>query len=177
MLYRTIWLFFWTLSIVVYVEVLQRPQHFGDRSSGCIDPYFFDLSTNWRWVVSFTPRLLYPLRKEPPGTHWIGGWVDSRANLNDVEKRKFLTLLGLELWPLSHRAHSQLLYLLHHPSYLQCHVVQWKSTHMSGNCLRLQGWRVSQGRNQYETGNKQSHCCLLYAGFLLVLLFIKMEER
>jgi hypothetical protein len=24
-----------------------------------------------------------------PGTHWIGGWVDPRAGLNDVEKRKF----------------------------------------------------------------------------------------
>jgi hypothetical protein len=31
------------------------------------------------------------------GTHWIGGWVDHRAGLDDVEKRKFLTLLGLEL--------------------------------------------------------------------------------
>jgi hypothetical protein len=29
-----------------------------------------------------------------PGTHWIGGWVDPRATLNDVEKRKFLTLPG-----------------------------------------------------------------------------------
>jgi hypothetical protein len=27
--------------------------------SGCIDPRFLDLSTNWRWVVSFTPRPLY----------------------------------------------------------------------------------------------------------------------
>jgi hypothetical protein len=25
-----------------------------------------------------------------PGTHWIGGWVDPRAGLDDV-KRKFLT--------------------------------------------------------------------------------------
>jgi hypothetical protein len=24
-----------------------------------------------------------------PGTHWIGGWVDPRAGLDDVEKRKF----------------------------------------------------------------------------------------
>jgi hypothetical protein len=34
-----------------------------------------------------------------PGTHWIGCWVDPRAGLHDVEKRKFLTLLGLELRP------------------------------------------------------------------------------
>jgi hypothetical protein len=32
-----------------------------------------------------------------PGTHWIGGWVDLRAGLDDLEKRKFLTLPGLEL--------------------------------------------------------------------------------
>jgi hypothetical protein len=24
------------------------------------------------------------------GTHWIGGWVDPRTGLDDVEKRKFL---------------------------------------------------------------------------------------
>jgi hypothetical protein len=34
-------------------------------------------------------------------THWIGGWVDPRAGLDDLEKRKFLTLQGLKLWPLS----------------------------------------------------------------------------
>jgi hypothetical protein len=27
-----------------------------------------------------------------PGTYWIGGWVDLRADLDDLEKRKFLTL-------------------------------------------------------------------------------------
>jgi hypothetical protein len=33
------------------------------------------------------------------GTHWIGGWVDLRAGLDDLEERKFLTLPGLELRP------------------------------------------------------------------------------
>jgi hypothetical protein len=41
------------------------------------------------------------------GTHWIGGWVGLRASLDDMEKREFLTLLGLELRPLSHPARSQ----------------------------------------------------------------------
>jgi hypothetical protein len=45
-----------------------------------------------------------------PSTHWIGGWMDPRAGLDNVEKRKFLTLPGLELRPLSHPAHSQSLY-------------------------------------------------------------------
>jgi hypothetical protein len=33
---------------------------------------FFDLGTRWRWVVSFTPRPLYP-RERTPDTRWIGG--------------------------------------------------------------------------------------------------------
>jgi hypothetical protein len=41
------------------------------------------------------------------GTYWIGGWVDPRAGLNDIEKRKFLTLPGLELRPLCRPARSQ----------------------------------------------------------------------
>jgi hypothetical protein len=35
-----------------------------------------------------------------PGAHWIGGWVDTRTDL-DYMKRKFLCLLGLELQPFS----------------------------------------------------------------------------
>jgi hypothetical protein len=32
-----------------------------------------------------------------PGTHWMGGWVGPRVGLDDVEKREFLTIPGLEL--------------------------------------------------------------------------------
>jgi hypothetical protein len=39
----------------------------------------------------FTPR------KRAHGTHWIGGWVGLRAGLDLGEKRKFLTLTGLEI--------------------------------------------------------------------------------
>jgi hypothetical protein len=38
-----------------------------------------------------------PPRIKPPGTHWLGGWVGPSASLEDVEKRHFLTLPGLEL--------------------------------------------------------------------------------
>jgi hypothetical protein len=41
--------------------------------------------------------------------------MDPRAGLDDVEKRKFLTLPGLELRPLSRPAHSQSLYHLSSP--------------------------------------------------------------
>jgi hypothetical protein len=38
-------------------------------------------------------------------TNWIGGWVDPRADLDDVEKRKFFALPGLELQSLGCPAH------------------------------------------------------------------------
>jgi hypothetical protein len=63
------------------------------------------------------PAALLP-GKKPPGTHWIGGWVDPRAGMDDVEKRKFLTLLGLELQPLGRPARSQSLYRLRYPGSL-----------------------------------------------------------
>jgi hypothetical protein len=62
------------------------------------------------------PQLLYPQGKTP-GTHWIGVWVGPRVCLDDVEKRKILTLPELELRPLSHPAHSQPLYRLCYPSF------------------------------------------------------------
>jgi hypothetical protein len=33
--------------------------------SECIDQYFLDLGTSWRWVVNFTPRPLYPRGRSP----------------------------------------------------------------------------------------------------------------
>jgi hypothetical protein len=49
------------------------------------------------------------------GTHWIGGWVNPRAGLDDSEKRKFLTLSGLELRIHGRPALSQSLYRLRYP--------------------------------------------------------------
>jgi hypothetical protein len=37
-----------------------------------------------------------PSEKEPPCTHWIGGWVGSSVGLEAVEKRKILPLLGIK---------------------------------------------------------------------------------
>jgi hypothetical protein len=65
-------------------------------------------------MVSLTPRPLYP-RGKIPRYQWIGGWVDPRAGLDDVEKRKFLTLQGRELGPLGRPAPSQSLYRLSYP--------------------------------------------------------------
>jgi hypothetical protein len=50
------------------------------------------------------------------GINWIGSWVCPRAGLDDVEKRKFFTLPGLELRPLGRPARCQSLYRLRYPS-------------------------------------------------------------
>jgi hypothetical protein len=50
-----------------------------------------------------------------PGTHNIGGWVNPRAGMDDMEKWKFLTLPGPELRPLGRPASSQSLYRLRYP--------------------------------------------------------------
>jgi hypothetical protein len=62
------------------------------------------------WSASCPGR--FNTGERTPATHWIGGWVDPRAGLNDVEKRKFLTLPGLELRSLGRPARSQSLYWL-----------------------------------------------------------------
>jgi hypothetical protein len=68
---------------------------FGSR---CIDPHILMLALlGGEWSASrtgsFTPR------ERGPDTLWIGGCVGLRAGLDDVEKRKFLTLLGLKFRP------------------------------------------------------------------------------
>jgi hypothetical protein len=55
-----------------------------------------------------------------PGTHWMGGWVGPRADLDDVEERKFVILLGLELRLLGRPACNQSLYRLQYSAYLLC---------------------------------------------------------
>jgi hypothetical protein len=63
--------------------------------SGCIDPHFLDLGTiGGEWSAShrgcFTPG------ERALCTHWIEGWVDPRAGLDGVEKRKFFSLPGIK---------------------------------------------------------------------------------
>jgi hypothetical protein len=62
------------------------------------------------WSISH-PGHLTP-REGAPNTCWIGGWVDPRAGLDNMEKTKLLPLTGLELWPPGRSARSQSLYQL-----------------------------------------------------------------
>jgi hypothetical protein len=66
------------------------------------------------WSASYPGR--YTPEERASGTHWIGGWVGPRAGVDDVEKRKFLTLLGLEFRPLGHPTRSQSLYRRRYPT-------------------------------------------------------------
>jgi hypothetical protein len=66
------------------------------------------------WSTSRPGR--FTIGERSPGTHWIGGWVNPRAGLDDVEKRKLFTLAGLELRHLSRPALSQSLYRLLYPA-------------------------------------------------------------
>jgi hypothetical protein len=72
-----------------------------------IDSRFLDLSISWEWSATrpgrFTPW------EESRDVRRIGSWVDLRAGLDDLVKRKFFTLLGLELRILCRSARSQLL--------------------------------------------------------------------
>jgi hypothetical protein len=65
------------------------------------------------WSASRPDR--FTLEERAAGAHWIGGWVDPRAGLDDMEKGKFLTLQGLELRRLGRPARSQSLYPLRYP--------------------------------------------------------------
>lgn len=50
-----------------------------------VAPLIINLSTRWRWVVSFTSWLIYPQGKEY--LVLVGGWVDPRDGLDILEKR------------------------------------------------------------------------------------------
>jgi hypothetical protein len=51
-------------------------------------------------------------------THWIGGWVGPGTGLDDVERRKFMPLPGLELRPLGCPTRSAILAPEYHETYL-----------------------------------------------------------
>jgi hypothetical protein len=67
-----------------------------------------------------------------PGTHLIG-WLDLRVRVENMEKRKFFTLLGLELRPLSHPACcSQSLYRVRYPGSFQTLVLSFMFSLFNG---------------------------------------------
>jgi hypothetical protein len=108
---------------------------------GCRDQHFLDLGNSWRWVVSFTPR-------PGPGTHWIAGWMDPRAGLDDVEKRKFLPLQELQLRPLGRPARR--LYRLRCPSCFSLNSGLRNCSFLSGHRVELQSFTQRRGQECVE---------------------------
>jgi hypothetical protein len=88
------------------------------KAYGGVDEYIHIFLTptlvGGEWSASRSGR--FTPGERSPGTHWIGGWVDPRADLDDVEKRKFLTLQEIELRPLSRPVRNQSLYRLRYPA-------------------------------------------------------------
>jgi hypothetical protein len=75
--------------------------------SGCVYPRILDLGTRWRWVVSFTPRPLYPL-----DSRW--GWAPEPA-WTTWRREKISPSPALELRPLHRPTRNQSLYRLSYP--------------------------------------------------------------
>jgi hypothetical protein len=88
--------------------------------------------------------------------------VDPRAGLDDVEKRKFLTLLGLQLQPLGRPAHSQLLYRLRYPDNIKMYL---RDTGCVGvNYIQLVKCRVMVGFCEYglePSGSINARNCIM----------------
>jgi hypothetical protein len=64
-------------------------------------------SVEGEWSASCLRRFTFGERA--PNTHWIGGWVGPRTGVDDVdevERRKILPLLGFELRLLGRPARS-----------------------------------------------------------------------
>jgi hypothetical protein len=69
--------------------MLNKAIHQGNIwESGGICPSILDLSTRWRWVVSFSPggKSLW--------SHKTGSWVGPSARLDNVERRKISAPAG-----------------------------------------------------------------------------------
>jgi hypothetical protein len=71
--------------------------------------------------------------------------VGPRAGLADVEKRKFLTLPGLELWSLGRPARSQLLYRLRYPGSQNCVLYSAKYSRLYQQCWFNRAWYTTMG--------------------------------
>jgi hypothetical protein len=78
------------------------------KAYGGVDVYIHILLTSTlvggEWSASRPGRFTHG--ETAPVNNWIGGWVGPRTGLDDVEKRKFLLLLGLELRHLGRPLHT-----------------------------------------------------------------------
>jgi hypothetical protein len=65
------------------------------KMCGVADVFLTSALVGGEWLAS-RPYRFNP-KERASGTHCIGIWVGPRASLDDIDKRKFLTLPELEL--------------------------------------------------------------------------------
>jgi hypothetical protein len=94
--------------------------------------------------------------------------VGARADLDNVQKTKFLTLLGLEIRPLGRPTRSQSLYRLRYPGSVITPFSRLKlNIRFRGTCfVYFEGLRVSQTRNWHEASVSQTKDVQLSTHFL-----------
>jgi hypothetical protein len=110
-------------------------------------------------MVSSRPCRFTP-GERAPGTNSIGGWVDPRAGLDDMEKWKFLSPPGLGLRPLgrpARRFSQQWLWKL--LFFVTCYrVVCWIVINVSRNLFPWSsGYKRGGGKFLWNSGNKSTH--------------------
>jgi hypothetical protein len=84
-------------------------------------------------VVGFKTRPFYP-RGMSPGIHWIGGWVDTRASLNAVAKKKIPCFYRESNAGLPFRSLVTILTELH------------RLRHCEGSFIKVPGTEVADGK-------------------------------
>jgi hypothetical protein len=87
-----------------------------NRSTFSWPRHYLEVSSQVHASAALTPE-------KGLGTYWIGGWVDPRAGLDDIEDWQFFTLTRLEHRPLCRPGRSQSLYRLRY-SGSRCHNVK-----------------------------------------------------
>jgi hypothetical protein len=111
-----------------------------------------------KWSASSPGR--FTLGERFPSTHWIGDWVDPRAGVDDVEKRKFMTLPRLELRSLGRPASSQSLYQLRYPGSLSTTIYVHIIIHKVPYILLLENLNLelrSETQFEYERSRVSAH--------------------
>jgi hypothetical protein len=84
----------WTQKKKSWLQVIPVHAMTAYKGSGCIAPLILNLSTGWRWAVSFMPCLLYS-QGNGPTTLWIWGCVASRASSDFQGNGKSLPPAGI----------------------------------------------------------------------------------
>jgi hypothetical protein len=128
------------------------PCHEGTWESGCIAPCIVNLNTGWKWAIGrFTPGA------RASAAHRTEGWVDPRARLDAVVKRKIA-------WPGRHLSLILLAFNLY-----SCHYIDWDIESMYYNEQINVEWNISllKDFNPSRKSNiLNSQICVTYYGHI-----------